>query len=101
MWAWIGSPVSIEYFDRRPFKFDDRIAGVKVQLTRSEQPSHDEPLRDLLIDGILLALPVGATAYLLHKVIGALLQLLAPIAHLLPQGHFRGIAGLDRRRSCS
>jgi uncharacterized membrane protein len=52
-------------------------------------------LRDLLIDGILLALPVGATAYLLHKVIGALRQLLAPVSHLLPQGHFFGVAGLD------
>ncbi len=30
----LGSPVSIEYFDRRPFKFDGRIAGVKVQLTQ-------------------------------------------------------------------
>jgi uncharacterized membrane protein len=52
-------------------------------------------LRDLLIDGILLALPVGATAYLLHKVIGALAQVLAPVSQLLPQGHFFGIAGLD------
>jgi uncharacterized membrane protein len=52
-------------------------------------------LRDLLIDGVLLAIPVGATAYLLYKVIGALRPLLAPAAHLLPQGHFLGIAGLD------
>ena len=52
-------------------------------------------LRDLLIDGVLLALPLGATAYLLHKVIGALLHLLAPVSHLLPQGHFFGVVGLD------
>ena len=28
----LGSPVSLDYFDRRPFKFDGSIAAVKVQL---------------------------------------------------------------------
>jgi uncharacterized membrane protein len=52
-------------------------------------------LRDLAVDGALLALPLGAVAYLLHKVIGLLSELLVPIAHLLPQGHLMGIAALD------
>ena len=28
----LGSPVSLDYFDRRPFTFDGKIASVKVQL---------------------------------------------------------------------
>ena len=28
----LGSPVSADYFDRRPFRFDGRIASVQVQL---------------------------------------------------------------------
>ena len=28
----LGSPVSLDYFDRRPFRFDGKIASVKVQL---------------------------------------------------------------------
>ncbi len=52
-------------------------------------------LRDLAVDGALLALPLGAVAYLLHKVIGLLSELLAPIAHVLPQGRLLGIAALD------
>jgi arylsulfatase len=28
----LGSPVSLDYFDRKPFKFDGRIDSVKVQL---------------------------------------------------------------------
>jgi arylsulfatase len=28
----LGSPVSIDYFDRRPFPFNGRIDEVKVQL---------------------------------------------------------------------
>jgi arylsulfatase A-like enzyme len=28
----LGSPVSLDYFDRRPFKFDGKIAAVRVQL---------------------------------------------------------------------
>ena len=28
----LGSPVSIDYFDRRPFRFDGKISSVKVKL---------------------------------------------------------------------
>lgn len=52
-------------------------------------------LRDLLIDGVLLALPLGAAAYLLHKMIGLLVRLLTPAAHLLPPGHWFGVAAID------
>lgn len=52
-------------------------------------------LRDLLIDGLLLALPLGAAAYLLRKVIGVLVPLLLPAAHLLPVGHWFGVAAID------
>jgi uncharacterized membrane protein len=52
-------------------------------------------LRDLLIDGILLALPLGAAAYLLHKLFSTLLHLLSPVTHLLPPGHYFGMAALD------
>jgi uncharacterized membrane protein len=52
-------------------------------------------LRDLLIDGALLALPLGATAYLLYKIIGLLKKLLAPVAHLLPAGHLLGVAAVE------
>lgn len=52
-------------------------------------------LRDLLIDGVLLALPLGAAAYLLRKVIGVLVPLLLPAAHLLPAGHWFGVAAID------
>ena len=52
-------------------------------------------LRDLLIDGLLLALPLGAAGYLLHKVIGLLIDVLAPVAHLLPNGRWFGIAAVE------
>jgi uncharacterized membrane protein len=52
-------------------------------------------LRDLLIDGVLLALPLGAAAYLVHKMIGLLVRLLEPAAHLLPPGHWFGVAAID------
>jgi uncharacterized membrane protein len=52
-------------------------------------------LRDLLIDGILLALPVGAAAYVLYKMVSLLAHVLVPISHLLPQGNLVGIAMLD------
>ncbi len=52
-------------------------------------------LRDLLIDGVLLALPLGAAAFLLHKMIGVLVPLLTPAAHLLPRGHWFGVAAID------
>jgi uncharacterized membrane protein len=52
-------------------------------------------LRDLLIEGILLALPLGAAAYLVNKMIGLLVPLLAPAANLLPPGHWFGVAAID------
>jgi uncharacterized membrane protein len=52
-------------------------------------------IRDLLVDGILLALPVGLAAFLLHKVVGTLIGVMAPVAHLLPQGRWFGIAALE------
>jgi len=52
-------------------------------------------LRDLLVDGILLALPLGIAAFLLRRVVGALVSMMAPVAHLLPEGRWFGIAGLE------
>jgi len=52
-------------------------------------------LRDLLVDGLLLALPLGAAAFLLHKVIGLLSKLLVPVAKLLPEGRWFGIAAIE------
>jgi uncharacterized membrane protein len=52
-------------------------------------------LRDLLVDGILLALPLAIAAFLLRRVVGALISVLAPVAHLLPEGRWFGIAGLE------
>jgi uncharacterized membrane protein len=52
-------------------------------------------LLHLLVDGALLALPLGAAAFLLHKVVGLLTLLLAPAEHLLPQGRWFGIAGVE------
>ena len=52
-------------------------------------------LRDLLVDGILLALPLGVAAFLLRRVVGALIGVMAPVANLLPQGRWFGIAALE------
>lgn len=52
-------------------------------------------LRDLLIDGVLLALPLGAAAYLVRKLVAALVPVLTPAAHLLPSGHWFGVAAID------
>ncbi len=52
-------------------------------------------IRDLLAEGLLLALPLGAVIYFVHKVIGLLSKLLIPIAHLLPNGRWFGIAGIE------
>jgi hypothetical protein len=54
-------------------------------------------IRDLLAEGLLLALPLGAAIYFLHKVIGLLSKLLIPIAHLLPDGNW--LAGIDQGKS--
>ena len=52
-------------------------------------------LRDLLVDGVLLALPLGAAAYLLYKAISLLIRLLAPVSHLLPEVRWFGIAAVE------
>ena len=52
-------------------------------------------LRDLFVDGVLLALPLGAAAYLLHKVLGAVVKALAPVSHLFPGGRWFGVGALD------
>jgi uncharacterized membrane protein len=52
-------------------------------------------LRDLLVDGMLLALPLGVAAYLLYSVFVQLKKLLVPIAHLLPAGHFFRVAAVE------
>lgn len=52
-------------------------------------------IRDLLAEGLLLALPLGAAVYLLSKVIGILSKLLIPVAHLLPNAGWFRIAGVE------
>jgi uncharacterized membrane protein len=52
-------------------------------------------LRDLVIDGVLMALPLGAVAYLVHKVVTLLVPLLKPAFHLLPEGSWLGVAAID------
>jgi uncharacterized membrane protein len=52
-------------------------------------------LRDLLVDGVLLALPLGAAAYLLHKVLGLVVKVLAPLSHLFPDARWFGIGAID------
>jgi arylsulfatase len=32
----LGSPVSVDYFDRRPFEFNGKIRSVDVSLPRQE-----------------------------------------------------------------
>jgi len=48
-------------------------------------------LRDLLIDGVLMALPLGAAAYLVHKMVALLAPLLTKAVHILPPGHPLGL----------
>lgn len=52
-------------------------------------------VRDLLADGVLLALPLGAAAFLLYKAIGLLSKLLLPAADLLPNGRWFGVAAIE------
>jgi len=52
-------------------------------------------LRDRLIDGLLLALPLIAVVYLLAHLWSALRRLLEPLAVLAPQGRWLGIAAID------
>lgn len=52
-------------------------------------------MRDLFVDGLLLALPLIVIVYLLGKTIGLLVKLLAPLARLVPQGGWFAIAVVD------
>ena len=52
-------------------------------------------LRDLLIDGLLFALPLVVLFYLLAQAFGLVARLLAPLAALAPQGRLLGIAAID------
>jgi uncharacterized membrane protein len=51
-------------------------------------------LRDLLIDGLLLALPLVAIGLLVQKLVDLVAHLLTPVANLFP-GHYLGVAGID------
>lgn len=64
-------------------------------MSGSEMPTTGVRLRDLLAEGLLLSLPLGAVIYFLHKVIGLLSKLLIPIAQLLPNGKWFGIAAIE------
>jgi hypothetical protein len=33
---YLGSPVSLDYFDRRPFRFNGKIFAVEVELTQGQ-----------------------------------------------------------------
>ena len=50
---------------------------------------------DLLVDGLLLALPLVATVLLLRKVVGVLTHLLALVSNRLPEDRWFGIAPLE------
>ena len=58
-------------------------------------------LRDLLVDGVLLALPLGAAAYLVHKVLGVVVKVLAPMSHLFPDARWFGIGAIDLAASAA
>ena len=52
-------------------------------------------MRDMLAEGLLLALPLGAAAYLLHKVFGILMKVVSPVAGLVPHGHWFGTVAVE------
>jgi uncharacterized membrane protein len=52
-------------------------------------------LRDLLVDGVLLALPLGAAAFLVYKVLGLLVKVLGPVAHQFPNARWFGIGAIE------
>ena len=52
-------------------------------------------LRDLLAEGLLISLPLVAVVYFVHKVVGLLSKLLVPVAKLLPNGKWFGIAAIE------
>jgi uncharacterized membrane protein len=52
-------------------------------------------IRDLLADGLMLALPLGAAAFLLYKALELLSKLLLPATYLLPNGRWFGLAAVE------
>lgn len=50
--------------------------------------------RDLMIDGLLIALPIGVVLYLLYRVVKSLGRALHPIAAMVPQQHVFGLVAL-------
>jgi len=52
-------------------------------------------LRDLLVDGLLLALPLAVVFVLAQKVVAAITKVLAPVAGRLPQVSWLGLGLLD------
>ena len=61
--------------------------GISIMMNR---------LRDLLVDGTSCWRSRSAVAaFLLRRVVGALVSVMAPVAHLLPQGRWYGIAALE------
>ena len=38
----LGSPVSLDYFDRRPFRFEGKIESVRVELSHPDQTQSKE-----------------------------------------------------------
>jgi uncharacterized membrane protein len=52
-------------------------------------------VRDLAVDGLLLALPIGVVLFIVVEVVQRVAIILAPLSHLLPRGRWFGIAALD------
>jgi len=52
-------------------------------------------LRDLFVDGLLLALPLAVVFVLLQKVVAAITKLLAPAERLLPDADWFGLGLVD------
>lgn len=52
-------------------------------------------LRDMLVDGLLIAVPLIVLAYILINVVKLIAKLSAPVARLLPDVHWLGVAMID------
>jgi uncharacterized membrane protein len=52
-------------------------------------------LRDLAIDGLLLALPIVVVIIVVGKLVGQIARLFEPVANQMPQGRWFGIAAVD------
>ena len=52
-------------------------------------------VRELVIDGLLLALPLIVVVYLLAQVIQVLIKVFAPLSALAPQGRWLGVVAVD------